>query len=113
MLKLILIASMLQGYTLPSTTFGTTAYCPCSQCNSGYTLTYRETQMGKGIIASDPNVLPLDSLIYVPGYGFGIVHDTGGAIKGDRLDLCYNSHGEALNWGRKNKNVIVIVRGRE
>ncbi len=61
-----------------------------------------------GIAAVDPKVIALRSLIYVEGYGFAWTGDTGGAIKGNRIDLCYNTTQEALNWGRK-KNVKVYV----
>jgi len=61
-----------------------------------------------GIAAVDPKVIALRSLIYVEGYGFAWTGDTGGAIKGNRIDLCYNTTQEALDWGRK-KNVKVYV----
>lgn len=47
-------------------------------------------QMRGGIVAVDPRVIPLGSRVYVPGYGVGLAADTGGAIKGRRIDLGYN-----------------------
>lgn len=44
-------------------------------------------RQGKGVIAVDPNVIPLRSKVYVPGYGHAIAGDTGGAIKGNIIDL--------------------------
>ncbi len=44
----------------------------------------------KGIVAVDPTVINLKTKMYVPGYGIGDVGDTGGAIKGLRIDLCYD-----------------------
>jgi len=61
-----------------------------------------------GIAAVDPKVIPLRSLIYVDGYGFAWAGDTGGDIKGKRLDLCYNSTEDALKWGRKKVKVYVL-----
>ena len=61
-----------------------------------------------GTIAADTRYYPFGTRIYVPGYGWGTVQDRGGAIKGpDRLDLYFNSHQEALNWGRKNVQVSI------
>jgi uncharacterized protein YabE (DUF348 family) len=47
-------------------------------------------QAGKGIVAVDPRVVNLGQAVYVPGYGVGVAADTGGAIKGRRIDLCYD-----------------------
>jgi uncharacterized protein YabE (DUF348 family) len=47
-------------------------------------------KMRHGIVAVDPNVIPLSSRVYVPGYGVGLAGDTGGAIKGKRIDLGFN-----------------------
>ncbi|MAG35446.1 MAG: hypothetical protein CL878_04260 [Dehalococcoidia bacterium] len=54
-----------------------------------------------GIIAVDPRVIPYGTRLYVPGYGFGIAGDTGGAIVGRRIDLFYHTVQEALRWGRR------------
>ena len=54
-----------------------------------------------GIIAVDPRVIPLGTKLYVPGYGYGIAADTGGAIKGNKIDLAYESRSEALRFGRQ------------
>ncbi len=55
---------------------------------------YGRTRLGlpmrRGIVAVDPRVIPLGSQVYVPGYGVGLAADTGGAIKGRRIDLGYN-----------------------
>ena len=59
-------------------------------------------------IAVDPRVIPLGTKLYVEGYGYAIAEDTGGAIKGDRVDLFFNSGSEAINWGVKWVNVYVI-----
>jgi 3D (Asp-Asp-Asp) domain-containing protein len=61
-----------------------------------------------GIIAVDPKVIRYRSLLYVEGYGLGLAGDTGGAIKGKRLDLCFNSTREANAWGRQKVKVYVL-----
>ena len=63
----------------------------------------------RGTIAADRRFYPFGTVMYVPGYGWGVVEDTGGAIKGpDRLDLWFSTEREALKWGRR-KNVPVTV----
>lgn len=64
---------------------------------------YGRTRLGlpmqKGIVAVDPRVIPLRSRVYVPGYGIGLAADTGGAIKGRRIDLGYDDDNLVL-WYR-------------
>ena len=61
-----------------------------------------------GTIAADTRYYPFGTRMYVPGYGWGVVEDRGGAIKGvDRIDIFYDSHTEALQWGRKRVRVII------
>lgn len=59
-------------------------------------------------VAVDPRVIPLGTKLYVEGYGYAIAEDTGGAIKGDRIDLFFNSNSEANNWGVQSVNVYII-----
>lgn len=59
-------------------------------------------------VAIDPRVIPLGTKLYVEGYGYAVAEDTGGAIKGDRIDLFFNSRSEADNWGVKWVNVYVV-----
>jgi hypothetical protein len=59
-----------------------------------------------GTVAADTKYYPFGTRIYVPGYGWGVIEDRGGAIKGPkRLDLYYSSHNKALQWGRRNVEV--------
>ncbi|KOS26601.1 enterotoxin [Bacillus anthracis] len=60
------------------------------------------------IIAVDPKVIPLGSKVWVEGYGEAIAGDTGGAIKGNRIDVLIGSDGTANNWGRKTVKVKVL-----
>lgn len=56
----------------------------------------------KGTIAADTRYWPFGTVMEVPGWGTGVVEDRGGAIKGPtRLDLFFDSHGQALEWGRR------------
>ena len=62
-----------------------------------------------GTIAADTRYYPFGTRMYVPGYGWGVVEDRGGAIKGaDRIDIFYDSHGDALQWGRRRVKVIIV-----
>lgn len=63
-------------------------------------------------IAADPNVFPLGSILYIPDYGYGIVADTGSAIKGEKIDLYFTTTKQVYNeWGKKDVEVQVIKRG--
>lgn len=72
------------------------------------------TKARVGAVAVDKRVIPLGSKLYVeglgdyPSYGLCTAEDTGGAIKGNRIDLFYNSNAEALKFGRRNVNVYIL-----
>ena len=73
---------------------------------SGYTATGEYVR--HGIAAVDPNHIPLGTRLYVDGYGEAIAADTGGAIRGNRIDLGFDSYQEAINWGRRDVYVQII-----
>jgi len=103
----------------------TTSYCYCGQCcgwervwwapwrtvySSGshegqpkkVGITASGTKARKGTIAADRRYYPFGTVMYIPGYGYGRVEDTGSAIQGPtRLDLFYGSHQQAIDWGRR------------
>ena len=83
-----------------------TAYLPTDGNGSG--LTAMGIMAARGVVAVDPQVIPLGSRVYIPGYGIAIAADTGGAIVGDRIDLCMESYGEAMDFGRRNVEVYVL-----
>jgi len=83
-----------------------TAYYPDPAWSSG--LTYLGLPAKKGIIAVDPKVIPLRSKVYVEGYGFAVAGDVGGAIIGNRIDVCFNSEAEAISWGMKKVKVYIV-----
>ena len=87
-----------------------TAYTAnCEGC-SGTTATgvnLKENPDAK-VIAVDPNVIPLGSKVYVEGYGYATAEDTGGAIKGNRIDVFIPSQDQAVDFGRKTVTVKIL-----
>ncbi len=70
-------------------------------------ITASGTRARPGTIAADTSVFPFGTIMYVPGYGYGVVEDRGGAIKGYKIDLYFRTHRQALEWGRQRKQVKV------
>ena len=64
---------------------------------------------GLSSVAVDPNVIPLGSKVYVEGYGYAIASDTGGAIKGNKIDLYMNSVQECFAFGRRTVTVHLVA----
>lgn len=64
---------------------------------------------GISTIAVDPSVIPLGSKVYIPGYGYAIASDTGGAIKGNIIDLYMNSHDDCTSWGRRQVTLHIVA----
>ncbi|MCL2873763.1 MAG: 3D domain-containing protein [Defluviitaleaceae bacterium] len=62
-----------------------------------------------GIVAVDPRVIPLGTRLYVEGYGFAIAADTGGAIRGNKIDLFFETVADALAFGRRDLIVHVLA----
>ena len=60
------------------------------------------------VISVDPTVIPLGSKVYVEGYGEAIAGDTGGAIKGNRIDVFFPSQQDAINFGVKQLKVTIL-----
>ena len=63
-----------------------------------------------GIVAVDPRVIKLGTLLYVEGYGFAYAADTGGAIKGNRIDLCFATSAQCNQFGRKSVTVHILSK---
>ncbi|MEN7972974.1 MAG: 3D domain-containing protein [Verrucomicrobiota bacterium] len=105
----------------------TTSYCHCRRCCSYKwflfipyqktgALSFRIKQVGKtssgtivrpGSIAADTSIYPYGTIMHIPGYGYGRVEDTGGAIKGQHIDLYRPNHWFARHWGVQTKQVKV------
>ena len=90
--------------------FKLTFYCACSSCSGGYgdgTATGTRCTEGR-TIAVDPRVIPLGSKVYIEGFGDFIAEDTGGAIKGNKIDILVSSHSRAYDLGVQYANVYLL-----
>jgi len=97
--------NVVKEFTVTATAY--TAYC--NGC-SGITKTginLRENSSLK-VIAVDPNVIKLGTKVFVEGYGYAIAGDTGGAIKGNKIDVFIPTKTEAFKWGRKTVKISII-----
>ena len=91
--------------------FKISAYCHCSKCcgkSNGITATGTEVTANR-TIAVDPNVIPLGSKVIIDGHTY-VAEDTGGAIKGNKIDMYFATHQEALNWGIQYREVSLITQ---
>lgn len=79
---------------------------------SAYTYTGRNTATGRkpavGLVAVDPQVIPMGSKLYIEGYGYAVAADTGGAIKGNRIDVFMEDRSQCMSWGRRNVKVYIL-----
>lgn len=87
-------------------TMEATAYLPTD--GGGHGITASGMVARRGVVAVDPNVIPLGTRLYIPGYGEAVAGDTGGAIQGHRIDLVMESYSEAMNFGRRSVEVYVL-----
>ena len=93
-----------------------TGYCPCKKCCGpkarGVTASGRDiTDNGGRFVAADTKKLPFGTKVVIPGYADDKpveVLDRGGAIKGDKLDLFFPTHKQALQWGRRRVEVTIL-----
>lgn len=83
-----------------------TAYSPMESGMSAYTAT--GTLCQRGVIATDPNFIPLGTKVYIPGYGYAVAADTGGAIVGNIIDIAFDTVGECYEWGRQYLDIYII-----
>lgn len=90
-------------YALPMVATGYTRYDP--DCTD---YTYRGTYLRRGLCAVDPDVIPLGTRLYIPGYGEALADDIGGAIVGNHIDLAMDTRAEAFDWGRRHLTVYVL-----
>lgn len=88
--------------------FRITAYCPCVKCcnkDDGITATGTKATQGR-TIAVDPAVIPYGTTVYIDGHAY-VAEDCGGAIDGNRIDVFFDTHEDALIWGVQNHEVFV------
>lgn len=80
--------------------------------STAYTYTGNKTATGvtarEGLIAVDPKVIAMGSKVYVEGYGYAIAADTGGDIRGKRIDVFFSTLRQCIEWGRKPVHIYVI-----
>lgn len=80
--------------------------------STAYVATGNPTSVGimpyEGIVAVDPRVIPYYTKMYIPGYGFAMAGDTGGAIVGNIIDLFMDDYHQAIRWGRRNVEVYIL-----
>lgn len=80
-----------------------------------YGITYSGVQVRRDLystIAADPKIFPIGTILFIPGYGYGVVADTGSAIKGKRIDLYYNTVEDVYEqWGKKEVEVFLVKKG--
>jgi len=103
--------------TKPRTlTMEVTAYCPCKKCCGrnarGLTASgFKVTHNAGLFVAADTALLPFHTRVLIPGYAGEKavpVLDRGGAIKGNRIDVFFPTHQQALEWGRRTIEVTVV-----
>lgn len=79
---------------------------------TAYTYTGFRTATGLnpavGMVAVDPTVIPMGSRLYIEGYGYARAADTGGAVKGDKIDLFMEEYSQCINWGRRLVKVYIL-----
>jgi 3D (Asp-Asp-Asp) domain-containing protein len=86
-----------------------TAYRPINTRMEGgrWTVTERDGRSSHGV-AVDPDIIPLGSRLWIPGYGHAIADDIGGWIKGHRIDIRCQDDESMYNWGRRKVRVYVL-----
>ncbi|MFE8696697.1 3D domain-containing protein [Cytobacillus sp. FJAT-53684] len=81
----------------------------------GFGITYSGVKVKRDLystVAADLNVFPIGTILFVPGYGYGVVADKGGAIKGNKVDLYYETVDDVYNkWGKKTLDVYIVEMG--
>ncbi|WP_276528604.1 3D domain-containing protein [Bacillus licheniformis] len=97
------------GYTAGAESTGKQPHHP------DYGITYSGVKVKRDLystVAADPSVFPIGTILFIPDYGYGVVADTGSAIKGNRLDLYYETVEDVYKeWGKKTLDVYVIKKG--
>lgn len=68
----------------------------------------RRVPNGYSTVAVDKRVIPFGTKLYIEGYGYAIAEDTGGAIKGDKIDVFFNTNAECMQWGRRYVNIYIL-----
>lgn len=98
-----------QAETKEITVTATAYTASCEGC-SGITATgvNIKDNPDKKVISVDPSVIPLGTEVYVEGYGYAVAADTGGAIKGNKIDVFIPDQQDAINWGKQQVEVKIL-----
>lgn len=95
--------------------FSCTAYCSeeyAHICGKGHGITSSGAKVQPGVtVAADTSILPYGTVVYIEGIGLRVVQDTGGAVKGNKLDVAVNTHAEALSWSGWGSRRVWIISG--
>lgn len=86
-----------------------TAYCACEKCcgkSNGITASGTKATAGR-TIAVDPKVIPYGTEVIIDGHTY-IAEDTGGAIKGNKIDIFFDNHADAEKFGRQTKTIEIV-----
>ena len=88
-------------------TMESTAYLPSDGSGTGRTASGLMAKYG--VVAVDPKVIKLGTVVFVEGYGLAVAADTGGAIKGNKIDVCLPDRNKAMQWGRRKVKVHIFT----
>ncbi len=83
-----------------------TAYSAYDPGNGPYTAS--GTPVRHGVIAVDPSFIPIGTRVYIPGYGEAVAEDIGGAIIGNIIDIAFDTHEEAIAFGRQELEIFIL-----
>jgi len=105
----------------PSTTVVATGYTAGYESTGkrpgdpGYGITYSGVKVKRDLystIAADLSIFPIGTILFIPDYGYGVVADKGGAIKGNKIDLYFETVEDVYNeWGKKTVEVYIVKMG--
>jgi 3D (Asp-Asp-Asp) domain-containing protein len=96
--------------TSPAPALGSGGAPTITVSSTGYSLPGRTATgmpTGWGVVAVDPSVIPLGARLTIPGYGDGVAADTGGAVRGNAIDLWFPTLAQANAWGRRTVTITL------
>ncbi|MFT9455855.1 MAG: 3D domain-containing protein [Liquorilactobacillus hordei] len=96
------------GSSSKTLTMQSTGYSTAQSGLSSYSATGINLSQHPSCIAVDPSVIPLGSIVWVSGYGVTVAGDTGGAIKGNIIDVHFSTVAQAQSWGRRSVTVKIL-----
>lgn len=79
-----------------------------TQGQKGYGITASGMKARKGVVAVDTRIIPFGTKLYIEGYGYAVAGDTGGSIKGNKVDVFLDSYSDAIKYGVRNVKVYIL-----